>query len=357
MRVASFFDEFQDYGAGFLAFALVLLWNCDVYSQNSLPVDLDNKLRMQERFLQKFWVEYDCVSSNNSGVFEIVRFVSDSKRFFYREEARIESKKKKVITERSFDGRVYYQGAPSLGTPIVVRYLGDNPDDPQAKSVWLKARALEAVGIQIPTSARKCLDEKIEPTVLFLNRIGNLETAKATNDGYVLRYRVPTVDYLPARIVELSLSQKHNFAVAEWTELSQSGKVLRKIQCSDFFPVEAGQFFLPRRVVGTVNVANYHDANPKQTAPWTYKLNLLGAGVTTSDVDFTQNSRVGSVVAERSTAEAKKTPGGEITYQVPENYENLSSVGIALYARKFLYLTILVLFCAVIWSIRKRIVK
>jgi len=338
----------------FLAIQLALL-NYSAYSENKLPAEVEKQLQMQADFLQKFWAEYDGNISKEPGVNQKIRFVSDSGRFFFREEARIQSTQESVITERSFDGHIYYQGTPSLRTSMVLRMLGENPDDPKAKTTWIKARLLDSIGIQIPTSARRCLDDKIEPKVLFLNRIGRLESITEDADGCILKYDVPKYDYQPARSIQLALSKKFNFAIVQWSETSKIGTSIREIKCSDFSLVDNSRFYMPKRVLCTVHVADYYTENPAKSSQWTYGFSSIGAGTDTSGVKFAQNGPVGSIVAERSSEEAKKSPNGMLSYQVPASYDTLAMMGMALYNRRLFLLGTCLFIGVLMWFMRKQV--
>lgn len=329
----------------------------NVYSQALLPKEVDAALQTHDRFLQKVSIEYERSKSIEPGVLISDRLVSESGKFLYREDATVEKNNKKITTDRSFDGHRYYQGTPSLKTSMVLRLLGDNPDDPFAKTVWIKASAFEAIGIQLPTSARKCLDERIEPLVLFLNRVGTLENSVDAGDVFVLRFRVPAMDYLPARSIELALSKQFNCAITEWSETLHTGQKMRDVKCSDFSRIEDSQYYLPRTVLATVYVDDYHTESPKAAPKWTYALRLAAAGTFVSSIDFSQNGPIGSVVVERGSEEAKKAPNGQIQYQVPERYENLSRIGRGLYVRKWFLLGILLFSAAALWFIRKHKIR
>lgn len=340
-----------------VALCLMMCVADNVYSQASLPKEVDAALQTHDRFLQKVWIEYERSLSTKPELLIRERLVSESGKFLYRVDTTNEENNKKLTTNRSFDGHLYYQGTPTLKTPMVLRLLGDNPDDPKAKTVWIKASAFETVGIQLPTSARKCLDERIEPIVLFLNRVGTLESSEEAGDVFVLKFRVPAIDYLPARSITLSLSKQFNCAIVEWSEMLHTGQKMRHVKCSDFSQIEDSQYYLPRTVLGTVYVNDYHTETPEAVAEWTYALRLTTAGTLVSGVDFSQNGPIGSVVVERSSEDAKNAPSGQIEYQVPDSYENLSRFGRALYFRKWFLLGILLVAAVALWYIRKHKVR
>lgn len=319
----------------------------------------------------------------------------DGGRVYHRSKTvinRRDGTKRRRTTEVAFDGTVFYFGNPNEGsTPMLIKYLGDNLKDEDARDPLLEDPYLEAAGVFVPPTPIQWKTRAVGSLVLEWARMGKVVDYSLDDECVTLRLEMPDPvithaneididkwsqelkrggtdpDFLnrelgvfrhlrsrtPVRRVTFTLDREKGYAVRRREEFTADGSRIQTTECEDFQHHEEKGLWLPSKCT------TRHYTPPGTLARFS-EVPYLTVTTRLVDLSFEKQSDVafvidynkaGAIIADRSTVSAREAPGGQIETVVGADPETLRNSAKFAMSRSTSLRTVLVIANVVVFAV------
>jgi len=316
----------------------------------------------------------------------------DSAKFYQRRVRTLPSPTgggdQEIEQEMAFDGTVFYLGhTGKVGAPRLLKMLGDNAEDPQARNTFTSCPYLDAAGFSLPRTVRQWKESTLVSTVLQMTSVGTITdlSTEGSTLALILRIREPYVtaakqldlDQLSRQMqqggateadiknriksyrrvisldwfrqVEIWLDTEKGFALRRRKDSNPEGRVIQTIECRHFRYTKRANLWLPWKCTVTTYVKSpelfmaFTDEPNETDRIELHELTFKPR----KDVTFKLDYGTGTLVTDRSTKAAKASRFGGTSYVIPSGKENLRAQAghwrSIFFALNFIVLLVLVL--------------
>ena len=344
--------------------------------ERDLPPDIQVQLQKSADAMSSVALEYSksqegSVPSNYSGpVTYSARF--DAGRFYQRRESPAQPEGKRRLHEDSFEDGVFYFGDPEIpvgdSPATLVKYLVADSADPERNSNLIDVPYLNSAGFYFSKSIAGLVDPRVDSLVLrYLKESTRTEVEETEGGKYVVTVTVsdPVIEaakqvdlpeykkhleagrnspdeiakevaamksmqqMTPQRKIALTLDPKYGYGVTKREEWTAAGEQIVEVIADQWKHFENAGVWLPQKCTESYYTYPSGYSSFTRQPMLTYSLRLKHANFShQKDFKYALDyKRPGTLVVDRTTVDARQSPGHQVSYEVSADGSELRRSG------------------------------